>query len=99
MLPVAEVLVVDADRGLGRHHPAPLLDDRALERRLLPAVAYDLLEVVVVEDAAHDVLGARLRAALEQRHLQAGLGHRDRGRRAGRAGADDDRVELLVVGH
>ena len=99
MLAVAEVLVIDADGRVLCHQPASLFDDRPLERRLLPGVAYDLLEIVVVEDPAHDVLGAGLQSALEERHLKAGLGHRDGGRSAGRAGADDDRVEPLLVSH
>jgi len=57
------------------HDPAPLFDDRALERRLLPGVAYDFLEVMAVENAAHDVLGTRLGAALEEGNLQPSFGH------------------------
>jgi len=53
---VPQVLVVKADRRFRSHHPAPLLDDGTLERRFLPRVAYDLLEVVVVQNAAHHVL-------------------------------------------
>jgi len=99
MLPIAEVLVVEADVRLGSHHPAALFDDRTLERCLLPGVPYDLLEIVVVEDAAHHVLGARLLTALEERHLEAGLCHRDG--RGGACGprADDHGVELLLVSH
>ena len=67
--PVAQVLVVDPDRRLRRHQPATLLDDRALEWGLLPLLAYDLFEVVVVENAAHDVLCPRLGATLEQGNL------------------------------
>src|SRR5712691_5203408 len=95
--PIADVLVVETDRGLWRHQPSPLLDDRPLEGCLLPFVAYDLFEVVVVENAAHDVLRPGLRTSLQQRDLQTGFGHRDRRRRAGRSGAYDDRVEFLVV--
>src|ERR1043165_8877624 len=66
---VADVLVVETDRGVRGHQPAPLVDDRALEGGLLPVLAYDLFQVVVVEDASHDILRARLDPALEQRNL------------------------------
>jgi len=66
---------------------------------LLPGLAYDLLEVVVVEDAPHDVLRPGLGATLEQRDLQPSLGHGDRGRGARRTRADDDRIEFLLVSH
>src|SRR5438552_3931623 len=66
---VADVLVVEADGGIRRHQPPSLLDDWPLQRSLLPVVAYDLFEVVVVQDAAHHVFRPGLRAALEERHL------------------------------
>src|SRR5205807_1180426 len=97
--PVAKVLVVEADVGLLGHHPAPLLDDRSLERRILPGLAYDLLEIVVVEDASHDVLRAWLLPALEEGDLKTCLGHGDGGGAAGRARTHDDGVELLLVSH
>src|SRR5882762_9224580 len=99
MLAVAKILVVDADRRFRRHDPATLLDDGALERRLLPLVAYDLLEVVAVQDAAHHVLGAGFRSTLEQGDLQSRFGHGNRSRSAGWARPDNHRVELFVVGH
>ena len=105
MLAVAEVVVADVDRGLLGHDPAVLADDRPLQGRLLPVRAHDLFQVVVVENAAHHVLGPGLLAALDEHHLQPGLGHRDRGRGTGRAGADHDRVartlpaEVHLFGH
>ena len=56
MRAVADVLVVESDGRVRSHQPAPLVDDRPLERSLLPVLAYDLFEVVVVENAAHDIL-------------------------------------------
>ncbi len=99
MLAVSEVLVIDADGRLRRHDPAPFLDDRAFERRLLPGLTYDLLEVVAVEDSTHDVLGTWPDTALEERHLQPGLGHSQGRRGAGGAGADHNRVKFFVVSH
>jgi len=57
------------------------------------------LEVMAVENAAHDVLGTRLRAPLEKGDLEPRLGHGDRRCRAGRSGADNHRIELFIVGH
>jgi hypothetical protein len=95
---VAKVLVAEQpERGLVGHEPPLLLDHRALDGRLLPCVADDLLQVVAVEDAAHHVLGAGLLPLFEDDDLQPRLGHRDRGRDAGRAGPDDDGVKLLVL--
>src|SRR4029077_2898994 len=88
VLAVAQVLVVDADGRVRRHDPAPFLNDRTLERRLLPCVAYDLLEGVAVENPAHDILGARLAPALEESDLEAGFGHRERGCGSRRPGAN-----------
>ena len=100
MLAIAKVLVPEQpDRGLGRQHPALFLDDRPLERSLLPILADDLLEVVRVEDPAHHVLGARLLPLLHDHDVEARPGHRDRSADSGRSGADDDGVELLFVGH
>ena len=96
---IAKILVVEADIGVLGHHPAPLLDDRALERRLLPGLAYDLLEIVVVEDAAHDIFRAWLLPALEEGDLKASLGHGDGGGASGRARTHNDGVELLLVSH
>src|SRR6266849_2949530 len=96
MLAIAQVLVVEADVCLWCHQPTALFDDGALERCAFPNVPYDLLEIVVVEDATHDVLGPRLRPSLEENHLEARFRHRVRRRGPGRPGADHDRVELLL---
>src|SRR5437588_12320467 len=97
MLAMAEVLVAEqAERRLVGHEPALLLDHRPLDRRLRPGVSDDLLQVMAVEDATHHVLGAGLLAPLQDHDLEAGSGHRDRGRDAGGARRDHDRIKLLV---
>ena len=99
VLAVAKVLVVDANDRLRRHDPAPFLDDWAFERSLPPFVAYDLVKVVAVEDAAHDILRTGLQSTLKEGDLQPRLGHGESRRGACGAGADNHRVELFVVGH
>ena len=78
------------------HHPEPLLDQMTLERRILAEIRDQLLQHVGVENRALHVLRAGIFAALDLQHLQAALGHRQRGGVAGHAGADHDRVETFL---
>jgi hypothetical protein len=57
------------------HGPDALLDDVALERRVVAEVGDDLLQRVGVEDRALHVLAARILAALDLQHLEAGARH------------------------
>ena len=80
---------------VGQHHRRAA-GDPALDRRLLPPLRVQAVEDARVDDAAVHVLAAGERPPLEQQDGAAGPGqHRGRAR-PGRAGADDDDVEVGV---
>ena len=87
--------------GVGRivHVPHALLDDVALQRRILAEVRDDLFEHVGVHDRALHVLRARIFAALDLQDLEAALGQRVGAGVPGRAGPHDDDVEFFNGHH
>ena len=95
---LVEVVVAVMHAGMGgvRHQPEALLDQVALQRRLVAEVRDDLLDHVRIENAALHVLRAGIFAALQLQHFQPARGHGVGRRVAGHAGADDDRVKFLV---
>jgi hypothetical protein len=59
-----------SDVGIVVEHPHALLDQMALERRIVAKIRDDLLERVRVEDRALHVFRTRRFAALDLQHLQ-----------------------------
>jgi hypothetical protein len=90
--------IMHAGMGVLAHHPEPLFDQMALERRVLAEVGDDRLEHVGVHDRALHVLRAGVFAALELQDGKALVGQREGRGVAGHAGADDDAIELLDHG-
>src|SRR5690606_40660002 len=92
------VAVGDGRHGFAAHQPDALLDDVPLDRGipLLPKFRHQLLDLPAVQHPAEQVFRAGKLAAFQEHHGEARPGQGPRRRRAGRSGADADRVDFFV---
>lgn len=79
--------------GVVVHHPKALLDEMALQRRVLAEIRDKLLQHVGIEDRALHILGAGIFAALQLQDFESLARQGQGGGVAGHAGADDNRIE------
>ena len=90
---------VCANKGVVVQHPHALLDDVALQRRVVTEVGDDFLQRLGIQDGALHVLAAGVFAAFDLQHLEAGLGQGVGAGIARGAGTDHDGVELGWLFH